>query len=624
MKRLALVLAALLVAAAPAAAQDPDAPPGAEKHWLPNEEWVNQLWLPFEEQRLYDALGKTRGEVFRWVRIDASNTLAQLGARKGLSAGQLAARLVAGVPTSRRPLLERRARRVVTQAHLGQHLLFHALHQTAVADNARKIFGVPSRRAFLLLRRAELSPLQIGELHGRSRVAMQRAVDGTLRAIAAKGVRRGAWTRAQADLQLERQLRQVPRWLGQKRYNGPSGGRNRLELPPGDVAKHPTLAADGGSLVWDAYRTTISEAERRGEIHVRGIDLADRRGRAISQPVKPGSRRPHSAYNSVLAADGRVVAFETAASTFPLAKRVGQMSVLVRDLRTGALEKISHAGRGAGAPTRTAFNPAISGDGRLVAYEAVDSATASTPQRAGLYVFDRAAGRERLVAEHGERGAAFLPRLSADGSTIAYTRADESGKTVIDVRDLASDRVTTVAAASDAYEPALSADGSVLAYTSRAGRLTVFVHDLRSGTTTAISKDADASEAALSADGRFVAYVGRLRFRGTSILGLRSRVWLHDRETGATALVSRRGGAAGGAANGFASEPSVSADGRRVAFASTAGNLSKRKPFGLTGVFVRDLTAGTTTLVSDHGTGAKAAARAAAADALLCPLDRLH
>ena len=81
MKPLLAALVVLLVAAAPAVAQDSDAPPGAEKHWLPNEEWVNQLWLPFEEQRLYDALGKTRGEVFRWVRIDASNTLAQLGAR---------------------------------------------------------------------------------------------------------------------------------------------------------------------------------------------------------------------------------------------------------------------------------------------------------------------------------------------------------------------------------------------------------------------------------------------------------------------------------------------------------------------------------------------------------------
>ena len=65
---LAAVLIALLASwASPAFAQDPEAPDGAPKHWLANEPWVNYLWLPYEEARLYELIGKSRGEVFRWV-----------------------------------------------------------------------------------------------------------------------------------------------------------------------------------------------------------------------------------------------------------------------------------------------------------------------------------------------------------------------------------------------------------------------------------------------------------------------------------------------------------------------------------------------------------------------------
>ncbi|MEA2188151.1 MAG: hypothetical protein QOK16_3162, partial [Solirubrobacteraceae bacterium] len=95
-----LPLASLLCVAAlglpaPAAAQDSAAPDGADPSWLPNEEWVNMLWLPFDEQRLERVLGRTRGEIFRWTRIDASNTLAQLGRRRGMSPDEVASRLVA-------------------------------------------------------------------------------------------------------------------------------------------------------------------------------------------------------------------------------------------------------------------------------------------------------------------------------------------------------------------------------------------------------------------------------------------------------------------------------------------------------------------------------------------------
>jgi Tol biopolymer transport system component len=622
-------------AAAPAHAQDSDAPKGAPPNWLPPEEWVNLLWLPYDEAKLYAELHMTRGQVFRWVRIDATNTLAELARRRGMSTKTLARRLVAGrhVRAATKRTLVRHAERTLTQAHLGQHLLFHALHQTAIPARARGIFGVASNVEFLRLRRAELSPLQIGELHHVTRVELLHRSADALKDAVRKGVRSGNLSPAQARVMLDRQLRQLPRWLGQNRYNGPSGGRNAPNIPDGDVAKHPTITADGRQVVWDAYRQNVRQAERQGEIHVSAADLTSLRRVEISPAVRPGSRRPHSAYNSVVSADGAAVAFETAESTYPLAKRVGQMSVLVRDLHTGRMTKVSHAGLPAGAPTRTAFNPAISGDGQRVVYEATDNGRGGAESTSAVWLFDRLTGAQRKIADEQPGGAAYLPRISGDGATVAYTEAAADGRTLIFAQDVASGARTLVsrasgaagaAADSDAFEPSLSRDGRTVAFTSSARNLgvggarrtRVYVRtpdgrtELASG-----GVRGDASQPALSADGRYVAFVERLKPVRFTLAGLRSRVWLFDRQTHTTSLVSRRSGAAGGAADGYASEPSVSADGTRVAFASTAGNLSPRKAGGLTGVFVRDLAAHTTTLLSAHAwpRGARSARAAAAA-----------
>lgn len=657
MKRvlLACIAACCLAAgaAAPAQAQDSDAPKGAPPNWLPPEEWVNLLWLPYDEQRLYDTLHMTRGQVFRWVRIDATNTLAELGRRRGMSTRTLARRLVAGRhvrPEMQRTLL-RHAERTLTQAHLGQHLLFHALHQTAIPARATQIFGIRSKLEFLRLRRAELSPLQIGELHHVTRVEMLHRAAKALTDAVRKGVRSGNLPATQAKVMLDRQLRQLPRWLGQNRYNGPSGGANAPNIPDGDVAKHPTITADGRQVVWDAYRQQIRQAELQGEIHVSGADMQTLRRVEISPKVRPGSRRPHSAYNSVVSADGSAVAFETAESTYPLAKRVGQMSVLVRDLHSGQVTKVSHAGLAKDAPTRTAFNPSISADGQRIVYEATDNGRDGAASTSAVWLYDRTTGTQTKIVDEEPNGAAYLPKIAGDGRTVAFTEAAADGRTLVFAEDVATGARALVsraggadgaAADSDAYEPALSRDGAVVAFTSSAGNLgagggrrtRVYVRDAARGVTELVSGGVrgDAAQPAISADGRYVAFVERLKPVRFTLAGLRSRVWLYDRQTHTTTLVSRRSGAQGGAADGYASEPAVSADGSRVAFASTAGNLAARKAKGLTGIFVRDLRTRTTTLLSTHAwrSGARSA-RVAAATApdpfeeadhggFLCPL----
>ncbi len=629
----AALAAALLGVAgpAPAMAQDSDAPKGAPPNWLPPEQWVNLLWLPYDEASLYKALDMTRGEVFRWVRIDATNTLAELGRKRGLSVKQLAAKLVADrdVSAATKKTLLAHTERTLTQAHLGQHLLFHALHQTAIPSHAQQIFGVGSNEEFLRLRRAELSPLQIGELHGIARVTLLHRASRALTDAVRTGRRSGNLSKTQAAVMLDRQLRQLPRWLGQNRYNGPSGGANAPKIPAGDVAKHPSISADGTRVVWDAYRQTVHDAEQLGEIHVSGTDLPTVKRYEISPAVRAGSRRPHSAYNSVLSADGSAVAFETAESTYPLAKRVGQMSILVREVRTGKVYKVSQAELPKGAPTRTAFNPSISGDGQRIVYEATDSGVDGAESTSAVWLYDRVARTQTKIVDE-KPGAAYLPKISADGLTVAYAEPAADGRTLVVTQRVDDGTRTIVSRAdgkdgatadSDAFDPALSRDAGIVAFTSSAPNLRasgkhlrVYVRDVRRGVTELVSGGVDgaAGAASISADGRHVAFVERLKPKSFTLTGLRSRVWVYDRVTHRTTLVSRRTGAEGGAGDGFASEPSISADGTRVAFASTAGNLMRDKKAGLTGIFVRDLKKRTTTLLSSFakGRGARAAVAA--------------
>src|SRR4051795_3889354 len=241
------VIVLTLALAAPAAAQtqapakpqtkslDSEAPPGSPPHWLPNETWVMQHWLPYDETRLYSLLGVTRGDVWRWLRDDTRN-LAGLAALHGWEAHDLARELVkpwAGKTREpgRMAVLESRALRTLTQGHLSQHMFFHSLHQDAIPDAAPEIFGTSTTR-FRYLRRSELSPLMICRLNGKSRAHAQTTAEQTLRDMVARGVRGQAIPPTQARRLLARQLRQVPRWLQQTRYNGPPP----LKQPRGAVA----------------------------------------------------------------------------------------------------------------------------------------------------------------------------------------------------------------------------------------------------------------------------------------------------------------------------------------------------------------------------------------------------
>lgn len=168
--------------------------------------------------------------------------------------------------------------------------------------------------------------------------------------------------------------------------------------------------------------------------------------------------------------------------------------------------------------------------------------------------------------------------------------------------------------------PVVSADGRYVAFESDADNLVpgdtnlttdIFVRDRVSNTTTRVSVTSNGVEAdfggqnpSISADGRFVAFESGASNLAEPCDGSTWHVFVHDRNDGSTTCVSVN--AAGFALNGWNSNPAISADGRYVAFLSTANNhnaADEVDPIDSVDAFVYDRTTGILEAVSVNGSG---------------------
>lgn len=123
-------------------------------------------------------------------------------------------------------------------------------------------------------------------------------------------------------------------------------------------------------------------------------------------------------------------------------------------------------------------------------------------------------------------------------------------------------------------------------------------------TATVQGNAAVSGRAALSSDGRYVAFASAASNLVSGDTNARTDNFVRDRTTSTTRRVSV--GDSGRQANGASEGPTISADGRYVAFTSTASNLVPGDTNRASDVFLRDLTMGRTVRVSTTRSGAQA------------------
>jgi putative cell wall-binding protein/Tol biopolymer transport system component len=353
-----------------------------------------------------------------------------------------------------------------------------------------------------------------------------------------------------------------------------------------------------------------------------------------------------AASEAAVSADGRYTAF-TSASAFAGAPG-GTVQVFRKDMGTGAIVLVS-AGRDGAVATGAAVQPSISADGRFVAF--VSNATNLDPAHTSsiLQVFVRdlaPGGVSRLVTVNTARSAggdalSLLPSLAGDGRSVAFQsqasdlvpsavsgtqvyRADISavGTPAIELVSVQDPSVSATPAAADvdATTPASSYDGSVVAFASAAQNLTtdtpaagvtqVFTRDRRTGSTTLVSAaagagiagDRDSVDPSLSSDGRTVAYASKatnIAAGPTGTTTTTAQIFVREPEKSRASRVVSLTFAGTGPASSNSSSPKISGDARRIAFSSVATDLAEvANPDGISQVFVRDLVRGFNSMVS--------------------------
>ena len=163
----------------------------------------------------------------------------------------------------------------------------------------------------------------------------------------------------------------------------------------------------------------------------------------------------------------------------------------------------------------------------------------------------------------------------------------------------------------------ISADGRFVAFKSEASNLVprdtnvsgdIFVRDLLTNTTTRVSVDSAGNQGnnssfspSISDDGRFVAFFSAAPNLVPGDTNNSDDVFVRDLLTNTTTRVSV--GSAGNQGNSSSSTTSISADGRFVVFDSNANNLVSGDTNNSDDVFVRDLSTNTTTRVSVDSVG---------------------
>jgi Tol biopolymer transport system component len=391
----------------------------------------------------------------------------------------------------------------------------------------------------------------------------------------------------------------------------------------GQTTELVSVSTGGAPANWHSYAPSISADARCVAFHsaanlvagdtngVYDVFLRDRQS-ATTELVSvstAGAQGDGHSYEASISADARYVAFSSLASNLVAGDTNGFYDTFVRDRQSGTTVRVSVATGGAQGDSES-LEPSISADGRYVAFRsrATNFVVSDTNAVTDIFVHDRQSGTtERVsVATNGTQGDAdsFQPTISAGGRYVAFeslattlVAGDTNGYRDIFVRDRQSGTTARVSVAIggaqadwDSFSPAISADGRYVAFDSRASNLVaadtngffdVFVRDLQGGTTELVSVSTGGTQGnsdsgayygvSISADARSVAFDSLASNLVAGDTNGWHDVFLRDRQSGTTERVSVSTG--GTQADGHSYLPSVSANGRCVAFESFASNL---------------------------------------------------
>ena len=290
----------------------------------------------------------------------------------------------------------------------------------------------------------------------------------------------------------------------------------------------------------------------------------------------------------VLDATGNYVAFLSSSTNMVTNTLVGTYHLYLRDLQAGTTTLLDADTNGVGSPSVSpAAVPALSADGRFVAFECGDGSIVANDRNrdSDIFVRDVVAGASELISAH-------------DPALMSVT---PNGLSVCSMSSVST----------DAHYVAFASEADNLVANDTNGCRDIFLCDLAAGTNSLVSVsrfgavgNGMSTEPAVSGDGKFVAFTSGATNLVAGDNNNALDVFVRDVQAATTRLVSTNyTGTGSGNADSYS--PAISSDGRYVYFRSKASNLAAGG-FSGENLFVRDLQAPTNTALTAAGVSCSA------------------
>jgi Tol biopolymer transport system component len=375
-----------------------------------------------------------------------------------------------------------------------------------------------------------------------------------------------------------------------------------------EFARHVSITSTGAD-------TRRAEAAMTGITSLVSIASDGQQGNADSGLVRikvvPGT---YIAIPPAISGDGRYIAFVSDASNLVPNASLGRTSIYVRDRLADQTVRVTEAQDGTEANDDSS-NPAMSANGRFIAFSSTASNLLPDTWNGWyqVYLHDQQTGQLTLISKDSNgnplTGGAFVLALSGDGRYAAL-RVNSYYSPSLVLYDIVT-ASTVITISQDPQAASLSFDGRYLAFMTSSDLLPggqdsydVYRFDRVAGTTQRVSVsssgvagDSTSGDPAISADGRYVAFASSASNLAPCLGSCYQDIFVHDCDTGNTYRILV--GIDGLSANESSFSPSISADGRYIAFMSHASNLVPGNRMAFYDLFVVDRTTGAISRISE-------------------------
>jgi len=395
---------------------------------------------------------------------------------------------------------------------------------------------------------------------------------------------------------------------------------------------NPSISADGMFLVFESKATDlypVLDDNNKQDVFLRNMITGEITPISVNLSLDFGNG--NSGFGRI-SAYGNCVAYQSESSNLVSGDNNAKVDIFVKNLISGEIERASVSSSEAQANSDSLW-PAISADCHYVAFASTATNLVSGDNVGGfvfdIFLRDLWAGTTIRVSEDlsgsDANNTSEYPAISADGRFVAYESMASDlviGESnlmrdifrydrILDENRRASLTNTGGQANSDSYKAAISADGQMVLFWSYAHLapledprtnsrpIHVYIRDMTANTTKIVSKNSNQQPAnynswyfdppAISYDGRFASFTSAATNLGADMDGW-DDIFVRDLISNTTILASQ---IISPTNNGRSKESAIASGGSYVAFSSTSSAMVVEDTNGKSDVFVNDGVEGT-------------------------------